>query len=359
MRRITLCFVCLFLAVGCHKKAKKEKVSPPKVRVGKVTEETVPVLLRAVGHFTPFNSANLSAQVGGELMQIHFQEGQMVKAGDLLFSIDQRPYAAKLDAASATKLRNEASLAYAQEKVSRYESLVSENYTSILDYIQYKTNRDMLEAMLLQNDADIRYAEIQLDFCSIHAPFSGVIGKRQVDIGNVIAADGSTLVTLNQVNPIYIDFSIPEREFMRIQTEQRKHPLEVQISYMQEDKICALGELVMIDNQITATNGMIPLRAIMHNPERTFWPGQFVRVSLLVTHIPQAVMVPTSAINQGQKGQFVFVVDSSQTARMQYISIGEVYEGKTQVTKGLKPGQRIVTEGQVNISNNKKVQVAS
>ena len=361
MQRVIPFLLSLCCLWGCHsaKQQKKEAPKPPKVQVGLVTTETIPVTIDAVGHFTAFNSAEIRAQVGGELLSIHFKEGSYVTKDQPLFSIDPRPYQAKRDAAVASRLRNEASLAYAQERVRRYESLATENYTSILDYLQYKTNVDMFEAVILQDDANIRYADIQLDFCSIRAPFSGIIGKKQIDIGNVIAQEGHTLVTLNQIDPIYIDFSIPERDFLRVQAEQRKHPLPVHINYLQEKNIQLTADLIMIDNQITSSNGMVPLRALLKNTEHTFWPGQFVRVSLLVTKIPNALMIPYSAVNQGQKGQYVFILTDEHTAKMQYITLGEHVGNRVQVLKGLAPGQKVITEGQINIANNTKVTVAS
>ncbi len=337
----------LFLA-ACSQKA-PEAPPAPRVKIATVTEATIPIKIDAVGHFVAYNSAEIKAQVEGRLLTVHFQEGSIVQEGDLLFTIDPRTYEADLEKAIADLEMSRLNFKYATEKVGMYEGLIPDQYVSPLNFLGYMTESGSYEAEVMKNEAAVRKAEINLDFCFIKAPFTGVTSKRLIDIGNLIVNNGSPLLTIKQIDPIFVDFSIPERDFLRLMREQKKNDRELLITFPDRPNDPFTGRLVLIENEIDQKTGMIPLRGELQNCDSLFWPGQFVRVQLILHEEKNALIVPEEAVNIGQKGYYIFVLDSSGLPEYRPIEIGETLGNLVQIKNGVKLGDKVITAGQLNV----------
>ncbi len=338
---------------SCSKKTPIPVPPPAAVEVATSIQKNIPKFIDTLGHFVAYNSVTIQAQVQGELTGIYFTEGQEVKAHDLLFTIDPKPYQAVLDKSVATLRQNEALYAYAQNRVERYTPLVSDDFVSKLDYQQYVSDMDSYAAVIEENLAEIETAEINLGYCTLSSPIQGITGKKLIDVGNIITDVGSKLLVINQVSPLYIDFSIPERYFDSVYQHQQKQNLEIQI-FVPNTPLKTSAYLQMLDNSINPNTGMIGLRGVLPNLDKRFWPEQFVRVRLIIDTIENAVLVPPSAVVPTAQGEVVWVVENNKV-HTQLVELGEQYENMVQITKGLKAGQMVVTKGQLGLSDNREV----
>lgn len=350
--------VFLIALMGCEKKEAAKAVEfEPYVYVTKAEEKTIPIAAESVGHFKAYNSAEIKPQVEGRLLQMHFCEGTDVKAGQLLFTIDPRPYEAELEQAIARRAQDYAAYSYAKERVTRYQVLLPESYVSELEYIQYQTELDNFTAALAKDDADINLANINLDYCYIKAPFNGTTGKKLVDIGNLVTNNGDTLILINQIDPIYVDFAIPERDFFRLVHFQNQQDLNVDFTFAGYPEYKFEAKLVVIGNEIDRMTGTIPLRAEIQNPTKLFWPGQFLRCQVIFRYKENAVVIPKSAVNIGQKGRYVYVIGKENKAKYRSVEVGQSIGDEVEIVKGIRPGDTVVTEGQINLSNNTVVKI--
>jgi multidrug efflux system membrane fusion protein len=348
----------IFFMFSCDKKITPAEYKA-RVEVSFVKTDTIAIGLTAVGHCTAYNSVEIKSQVEGLLEQVHYQEGHFVKEGDLLITIDPRPYEAALSKAVAIRAENIAKLKFAAEKVARYSALVEKEYISKLEFDDLVTNLNEYEAAVMQNDADIFLASVNLDFCFIRAPFSGLAGKKLIDKGNLIGNDSPTMVVINQVNPIFIDFSLPERDFQTIMSYRKGlDPLKVEIKV---DNLQTPREalLLLVDNAINKQNGMVSLRAKIANDDANFWPGQYVEPNLILKTQENAILIPTSAISTGQKGQFVYVINSDNTAKYVPIKTFSSYGEYTHVEADLNPQDRVVVRGQINVVPGAKCEIVN
>jgi len=348
----------LLLFCGCEKKKAVKKLPPPKVVVAKAKEETVSKYVDAIGHLTAFNAVEIKSQVEGELVKIHYTQGKDVKEGDLLVTIDPRPYEAALAKAEAQLAEDLASLNFAKDKVERYKTLVKQNYVSQLDFDQYVTNMEVYEAQIMKDQALIEEAKINLGYCYIRAPFSGQCGKQLIDEGNLITNDGRTLLTINQLNPIYIDFTVSERDLYLIQKYQKKEDLKVQVILPDHPEEKLYGDLIVINNQVDEKIGMVMLRGEIANPETILWPGKFIRVKLHLYNQPNTVLVPVSAVNNGQKGKYVYTVNPQNQATYQAVELGEIFDDWVEVKKGVNEGDTVIVQGQINLRPGSQVVIA-
>jgi multidrug efflux system membrane fusion protein len=349
-----LFLILLPLCIAGCKKTVEKKASAPRVEIGLVVKKTIPIGLNAVGHCTAYNSAEIKAQVEGVLKVIHYTEGGQVNKGDLLFTIDPRPYQAALDKTVAVRTENLAKLKYSTEIVGRYESLLKEDYVSALEFDGFLRDLAEYEGTIAANDADIRLAEIDLEYCYIRAPFSGIAGKKLIDIGNLISNDGSTMVVINQIDPIFIDFYLPEKDFRTIMKYRKGHaPLNVDIQIPGAKKL-RKATLLLVDNSIDPNTGMVPLRAQIQNKDSFFWPGQYVEANLILKEEKDALLIPSKAIGTGQKGQFVYIIGDDDIALYKGIKSFNIYGEYTHVKAELKPGDRVVTRGIINVKPHKK-----
>lgn len=343
----------ILLLVGCQKK-EQEGEFVPNVTVKAAVSMRIPITIDAIGHVVAYNSAQIKAQVEGRLLEVNYVQGKEVKQNDLLLKIDPRPYEAERDRAIATRAENNAKLRFMAERVARYEKLLPDNYVSPLNYTEYVSDLGTYEAAIMRDDADIRLAEIKLDYCYIRAPFTGVVGKKLVDIGNLVTNNGDTLVTINQIDPIYFDFSIPERDFSKLMQSQKEKNLDV--SLLLSDKTYT-AKLTVVDNKISRGTGMLPLRAEIANPNKVFWPGQFIAAKVILKWEDAAVLVPVEAQGIGQQGLYVYVIKEDNTAEYRPIKVGERVDHLIQILEGVKAGEQVVTKGQLDVEPGKKVNI--
>lgn len=348
-------FLLLLLLTTCAAPPQRP-VRPHTVSVANPTVQTVPVYLDYVGHVTPFISVNVMAQVSGILTSQFFTQGQEVKEGDLLLVIDPRPYEATLAKAEAELAQTYASLQYAKDTTKRYSSLVKENFISQLDYDQYVTNVVTDEAMIKQNQADIENAKINLNYCYIKAPMNCVTGQLQVKPGNYVDANsGTTLVVLNQIQPILVDFYVPETDLRAIQEKQRLAPLKLQVFPDSSHAVAYDGMLTLIDNKVNENTGSILMEGTFANGDKLLWPGHFVDVRLILDEAPNALLVPTSSVLVGSSGHYVYVVKLDGTVERRDIKMGQRHGEKTVIYSGISQNDMVVVTGQLNIASGMKV----
>ncbi len=357
IRSLTLFFllVVLLLFPGCAP-VKQQAPPPPPVVASVAEKKNIPKYIETLGHFAAYNTVNIQAQVQGELTGLYFTEGQTVAKGDLLFTIDSAPYQAVLDKAVATLQQNKAILAYNIDRADRYSFLVGDDFISKLEYDQYVSDVDAYRALVQENEAEIASAQINVGYCTLTSPIEGVTGKRLIDVGNIITDAGSKLLVVNQINPLFIDFSVPERYFDLVHSQFLLHSIPIEIE-VPNTNLRTMASLQMLDNTINPKTGMIALRGILHNDESLFWPQQFVRVRMIIDTIVDAVMVPPDAVLQGSIGSFVWRIDDNETVTPVVVELGERYEGEVQITKGLQSGDRIVSKGQLPLRKGMKVTI--
>ncbi len=357
MRKSSLIILSLILAaVSCSKKEAKVK-PPPGVNVALVTQKDVPLYLTAPGHITAFNSVSLQAQVDGTVTGVYYEEGQEVNAGELLVTIDERTYEAAVQSGEAEVASSMASLKYAQDTARRNTPLVQEDYISQNDYENLVTNVLTGEALVKDNIAKLEQAQINLGYCRVEAPISGVSGERLIDEGNlVLEAQQTTLVTINQIQPIYCDFAISERYFPMLQKIMQEGKLEAQVAYNRDFKESWTGEVTFMDNAVDQTTGMIKFKANFANEDKRLWPNIFIYTRLIYGEAKNALLIPTGCIVIGEKGKYVYVVDGDIVKQV-YVTTGQQENDLIIVESGIKPDQKIVLEGQLNLIDGEKVTV--
>jgi multidrug efflux system membrane fusion protein len=358
MRIAIKSFFCfLFLACGgCSKK--QISVPPPAVpvHITQVVTRDAPVFIEALAHVDSITSIDIRSRIEGELVGIYFQQGQEVKKGDLLFTIDPKPYEAALKQAEATLEQNLANLALAEEKVKRYKSLAKDEYYSQIDYETLQANFAATKALVQQNRAQVDSAKINLDYCWIYAPIDGMTGILQIDYGNLIANDGTTpLTTLNQMDPIFLTISVPEFELPRIQKYHRQNPLTITAAYETFNEEVFAGTLYMFDNSVDPQTGMIKVRGLFKNPSRNLWPGQFIRSRIHLYSIPDAVIIPFTGVQMTQDGPTAFIVKNDWTVEQRKIELGQREDENVVILKGISVGEQVVIEGQLNLYPGAKV----
>ncbi len=345
------------LASACSNGKAKNPVPPPPVVVGLATKKTVPVELRAIGNVQAFSSVMVKSKVGGELVRVHFTEGQDVKKGDLLLTIDPRPHEAALKEAEANLQRDQARARNATEDARRYESLIQRKVVSTQQYDKIHSDAEALEATVVADRAAVENAKIQLEYCSIRSPIEGRTGSLSVKQGNIIKADDITLLVINQIVPIDVSFSVPEQFLPEIRKRMASNKLQVEASSPQSDERPEKGTVTFIDNAVDTSTGMIRLKGTFDNRERKLWPGQFVNLVLTLTEEPNVVVVPSQAIQTGQDGQYVFVVKPDLTVESRQVVAGRTINGETVIQKGLQADERVVTDGQVRLYPGARVEV--
>jgi multidrug efflux system membrane fusion protein len=361
---IPLLFLLVFLSAcsrdanGTAQNAQPSKPTVP-VTVSKVTQKNVPVQLRAIGRVQAYSMVTVKAQIDGELISVHFKEGQDVKKGDLLFTIDPRPFEAQLKQAEANLAKDGAQLVNAKRQVERYGSVVSRGYVSQEQYDTLSANASALEATVHADEAAAENARLSLKYCYIRSPIDGCTGELKVNAGNIVKANDETkpLVTINQVSPVYVSFAVPEANLSDIKKHMKGGKLEVFASVSGNQDSPALGELTFLDNAVDFTTGTIQLKAEFPNKDRALWPGQFSNVTVNLTEQKDAVVVPFEAIQTGQQGQYAFVLKPDSTVEYRLVTAGRILGREIVIEKGLSPGDAVVTDGQLRLANGSKVKV--
>ena len=334
---------------------------PVPVRVSEVKQGDFPIYYKALGTVTALNTINVRSRVAGELVKVYFKEGQMVKAGDLLAEIDPRSYQNALLQAEGTLLQNQAQLKNAQVDVQRYRGLYAEDSIA-------KQTLDTAEALVSQyqgtvktNQAAVNDAKLNLEFTKIRAPISGRVGLRQLDVGNLVAAnDATALVVITQTEPIVVSFTLPETNLALVLERYRSGAkMPVQAWNRGDTKELAVGVLSSIDNQIDITTGTLKFKALFENRDQALFPNQFVNVRLLADTLKNVVLAPTAAIQYGTNGSFVYAMDGDNKVKIRSIKVGATDGDVTVIEDGLKPGDRVVLEGTDRLRDGGAVEVVN
>jgi len=348
------------LLVGCGSKpnagAGPEAVP---VNVTAVVQKDVPVQLRAIGNVEAYSTVTVKSQVDGELAQINFKEGQEVKEGDLLFVIDPRPFQAALRQTEANLAKDRAEAGNARVQAERYQRLLANNFVSKDQYDQFRTQAESFEAAVKADQAAVENAKLLLQYCYIHSPITGRIGQYLLHVGNVVKNRDTTLVTINRIRPVYVDFSVPEQQLPDIRNSAAAHQLKVEAFVGTDATHAAAGELTFIDNAVDTKTGTVLLKGTFPNEDEMLWPGQFVNVALTLRTQPNALLVPNAAIQTGQQGQYVFVVGKDLTAQVRPVVTGMSVNEEVVVEKGLELGETVVTRGQIRLAAGSTVQIRS
>ncbi len=342
---------------ACGQKKERPKEAVP-VHVAPVVERTIPVELRAIGNVEALTTVGIKARIGGQLMRVNFKEGQDVKAGDLLFVIDPRPQEASLKEAQAVLAKDTALAQKAQKDAVRYTDLVHRDFVSKQEYDQIRANAEALKATVAADKVAVENARLNLSYCYIKAPITGRTGNLLAFQGNMIKAnEDNPMVVINQVEPIYVNFSVPEMHLTDIKKHMTQGKLQVTAIISKEAGNKAAGVLTFVNNTVDKATGTILLKGTFANGDHRLWPGQFVDVHLRLTTRPGALLVPSQAIQVGQQGHYVFVVTPEATVEYRPVETGPVLNGETVVEKGLKPKETVVTDGQLRLVPGAKVEV--
>lgn len=347
---------------GCSEgKSDAPTGGPPPVpaTVAQTSRKTVPIEITAIGNVEAYSTVSVKSKIGGELLKVHFREGQEVSKGDLLFTIDPRPYEAALAEAKARLARDIALLKKAQEDAKRYASLIQKQVVSQEQYDQIKANLASLEATVKADEAAVESAKLQLGYCYIYSPLSGRTGSLLAHPGNLIKAsdDNKSLVTIRQIQPIYVSFSVPEQYISSIKARWAMGALPVRVSLRDGSSSVVEGELTFMDNTVDPSTGTILLKATFPNQDKMLWPGQFVEVALRLQEQKDALVIPSSAVQTGQQGTYVFVVTPDNTAQMRLVRTGRSVDQETVVEEGLHEGELVVTDGQIRIVPGTKLEL--
>lgn len=338
------------------KKSKKAGQTAP-VRVAKVETRSVPVRLETIGAVQSRSTVQVRSRVDGQLVSAAFQEGQWVKKGDLLFRIDPRPFEAQLSQAQANLARDQAQLDKARSDLDRYAQLSQKGFSSQQKYEEAKATVATLQAIIRADRAAVEIARLQLEFTEIRAPIDGRTGNMLVTPGNLVKAnDTPALVVINETRPIHVAFSVPERNVADLKTRLARGPLSVTVSLPERPDKRLAGDVVFINNAVDTATGTIQLKAAFANRDELLTPGQFVRVAVILDTLTDALVVPTGAIQDGQKGSYVFVVRADMTVEPRPVTVGPADEGGTVVKSGLATGETVVTDGQLRLFPGARVQ---
>ena len=353
--------LCFLLWVGCSAKKAQTPGLPPSysapVTTATASLATVPIQVHAIGNVEAYSTVSVKAQVAARIEKAYFTEGQDVRKGDLLFTLDRRPFDTALQQAEANLARDQAQLENAKAEEDRYTKLFQEGIVSKEQYDSMRTNADALAASVRADKAAIDKARIDLSYCSIQAPIDGRTGALLVHPGNLVKDNDAVLVVLNQIHPIYVTFSVPEQYLAEIKKYRAERSLQVEVSIPNQEQKPAEGPLTFIDNAVDNTTGTIKLKGTFENPDNRLWPGQFVNVALTLKTQPNAVVVPSQAVQTGQAGQYVFVVKQDMTAEYRPVVAGTSVAGETVIQKGLEAGETLVTDGQLRLVPGMKVAI--
>ena len=326
------------------------ETGPVPVVTGLVGKKDVPIFLDGLGNVQAFNTVTVRSRVDGQIDKVAFTEGQDVKTGDLLVQIDPRPYQAMFDQAAAKKSQDEAQLTNAKLDLTRYAELIKEKATPQKTFDTQKALVDQLEATVKADDANVESASVNLNYTKITSPLDGRVGIRLVDQGNIVhASDTTGLLVITQLKPIAVIFTLPEQNLGVIQQQMVKGQLKVIALGRDDQALSSEGSLSVVDNQIDVTTGTIKLKATFPNDNLALWPGQFVNVRLQVSVKQGATVVPAAVVQRGPEGTYAFVVKPDATVEVRPIKVGTFESGDALIDDGLKPGEKVVVDGQYRL----------
>lgn len=338
-------------AAGCKRsEAQAMPERPPAaVTVAQAAASDVPVYIDEIGRCMPSELVTVQPQVSGMVIKRHFEDGAEVKAGDLLFTIDPRPFAAELAEAQAMLVQTQTELDLAKREFGRTEGLIKTAAASQQEFDQRRSAVAVAEARIKAAEAAIERARLDVDYCTIRSPIDGRVGMRQVDAGNVVKMNETQLLVIQRLDPIYADFTTPERNLPMIRRHMAANngaPLRVEVRVPNDASGPRAGDLTFLDTAVAQGAGTVKMRATLKNADRHLWGGQFVNVRLVLETKKGAVLVPQQAVQIGQNGQFVFIVKADGTADMRPIKPGQRQGDQVVVESGVQPGEQVIVTGQ-------------
>ena len=343
---------------GCGKEAPPPGFPPATVLAAKTLQKEMPLAIPAIGTVEAHKSINIYSRVNGQLLQTHFREGQDVRRGQLLFSIDPAAYREKLHQAEAKLAKDSAQLKFNDEEAKRYAFLFGKGAVSKSEADKYLTEAALYSANVKSDRAEVEDARLNMAYCSITAPFDGRTSAYGVNLGTIVRSNDTSLTTLNQITPVYVRFSVAERHLAGIHKYVKSGSVAVKVSPTKNFTVeVPAGKLVFIDNAIDTNTGMITMKAEFANVDKFLWPGQFVNVSLHLTMQQGAVVAPLRAVQQGDKGQFVFVVKPDMTADVRPVVVDRSMGEEAVIAKGLAAGETVITDGHLKVRPGGKVEI--
>jgi len=360
-----ICVAALAAASGCGKQqaaggaGDAPQMPPTLVTVAVAKGATVPLYLDEIGKTGAFESVTVMPQVAGRITERNFTDGADLKKGQILFVIDPRPFQAQLDAAVAQLAQSKAALDLAQSQLKMYASLNDPRAVSQMDYETRKNAVEVGQAQVQAADAAVESAKLNLDYCTIRSPIDGRAGARLVDVGNIVQANTTALLSIQRIDPIYADFTITEQDLPRVRQRMSHGELKALVRIPSDAPDAGRsGDLTFLDNAVQNATGTINLRATIANADHHFWPGEFVNVRLILATEANAVLIPNEATQVSQQGPFVYVVHADNTAELRPVTLGQRQGDDVVVTRGVSAGERVVLTGQLAIIPGGKVMVA-
>jgi multidrug efflux system membrane fusion protein len=346
------------LASGCAKQqAAPQPRSAIPVVVGTVTQKAMPVEVTAVGNVEAYSTVSIKAQVPGQLLDVHFKEGDFVRKGQLLLTLDQRPYEAALAQAKAALARDKATAVNNRLQAQRYSKLFEEGIVPASQVESFTSAADASDAVLNADEAAIKTAELNLEYSTIYSPLDGRTGALMLKPGNLVKVADVPIVVINQVNPIFVNFAVPQQFWPDIKKYMAQGTLRVKATVPKDTGSAEVGTVAFVDNAVDPTTGTIHLRATFTNSQNRLWPGLYVNIVLTLSEQLGATVVPAQAVLEGDKGSFVYVVRSDKRVEPRIIVPVRTIDGETVIEKGLKPGETIVTDGQTRLEPNARVEI--
>jgi multidrug efflux system membrane fusion protein len=347
-------------ASGCSRRQVQAApaMPAPLVTLANATAHDVPRYLDEIGRNGAFESVTVTPQVGGRITERHFQDGENLKKGQILFVIDPRPFKAQLDSAQATLAQAKAALDLAKIQFARDEEVIGARAISKQDYDTKKNTVDVDQAQVESAEAALETARLNLEYCYIHSPIDGRAGARLVDVGNVVQANSTSLLSVQRLDPIYANFTITEGDLPEVQKEMAHGMLKADVRLPSDaESKTRVGKVEFLDNAVQNGTGTINLRATLPNSDHHFWPGQFVDVKLVLSTQRGAVLIPSQATQLSQKGPFVYVIKPDETADLRPVTLGQRQGDDVVVSNGLSANERVVVTGQLTVRPGGKVRV--
>ncbi len=367
MRKV---LVLVALIAGCKRGGQQQGQQQGEgvpVTVAQVERKTVPQQVTAIGTVEPMHTVQVRTQVGGALDGVHFREGQEVSKGDLLFTLDSRAYQAALAQAQSAVQRDKAKMVDAESTARRYEELAKKEYVTQQQAESARADAAAMQATVRADEAAVEQAKLNLAYCAIRAPVTGRTGSLLVHAGNVIKANDAALVVIDQMQPIYVSFAVPERVLPQIRAKQGEQlPVAARLSDQKPGEVpessairgeAEQGVLTFVDNAVNSATGTILLKATFANKDEALWPGSFAMATITLGEIRDATVAPSQAVQRGQQGQYVFVVKQDGTVESRPVVVATQDERQAVIEKGLVPGEVVVTDGQLRLAPGSRVQI--
>lgn len=345
-----ICLAVIFTCAACTKKDKPKAKQAVPVKVALALQKNVPVQLKAIGNVEAFTSVAIKSQVEGQISRVHFKEGSDVEKGDLLISIDPEPFRSTLSQFEATLAKDQAQAKFAREQAERYAGLLKEGIVTRDQHELLQANAKSLAATIAADRAAINSAKIQLSYCSIRSPISGRTGTIALQPGNLVKANDVAIVTINQLTPIYVTFSIPEKQLAEVKRAMAAKDIKIEAFIPNEPGNTEVGTISFLDNAVNPATGTIKLKGAFANKAHKLWPGQFTDVLITLGTLQNAVVIPAQAIQTSQQGEFVYVVKQDQKVEMRQVTAAAVTDGETVIEKGLAAGETVVVDGQLRLT---------